>query len=282
MKLGLICEGGAYRTAFSFGVWDKLIQENITCDYFLGVSAGAGYGMSYLSRQFGRNINILRQYGGDKRYLSLRNLFNPKNRSIFGIKFSFEDMPNKYIPFDYDAYNEYKGEAYAVGTNIETGQPEYLPCPKYDYSWDVLKVTCAMPVLFPIIKYNGKKYLDGGLSDPIPIEKAIADGCDKNIVILTREKGYTKPKEASLKFAAFYYSKYPNFGKTLEKYQDRYNDTLKKIWEMEKNGEIIVIYPDSTHGFSRTEKDINKINALYDNGYTKTADIMPKLREYLK
>lgn len=282
MKLGLICEGGAYRTAFSFGVWDKLLEENIICDYFMGVSAGAGYGMSYLSRQIGRNIDILTKYGNDKRYLSFGNLFKPKNRSIFGIKFSFEDMPNKYIPFDYDAYDEYKGEAYAVGTNIETGQAEYLPCPKRDYSWDVLKVTCAMPVLFPIIKYGGKKYLDGGLSDPIPIKKAIADGCDRNIVILTREKGYVKPKEATLKFVGFYYSKYPNFKKTLEEYQDKYNDTLKFLWEKEKNGEIIVICPDDTTGFSRTEKDTQKIISLYKNGCDKTADIMPKIREYLK
>ena len=283
MKLGITCEGGAFRTIFSSGVLDAILENEIYADYFIGVSAGIGYGISYCSRQKGRNLEILRRFAADKRYLSWRNFFNRKNKSVYGLKFAFEEVPKKHIPFDHETYSKVASSTFAVVTNIETGKPEYLSFPAFDESFDVIKASCAMPELFPIIELDGKKYMDGGVSDPIPFKKAMQEGCDKNIVILTREDSYEKKqKDKMMEFAARRYKKYPEFQKVLRERNDNYNKCREELFGLEKNGEVFVFRPDDTKGFSRLEKDPVKIENMYKQGYEIGLKRMEELKEYLK
>ena len=193
MKSGLVLEGGALRTIFSSGVCDAFLDLGLPMpDYTIGVSAGLAYGVSYLSRQSRRNLKLVTTYANDPRYMSLRNLANPKNRSYFGLKFAYETIPQRLLPFDYDTFDAYPGSVEVVVTNLETGKAEYLPLPRRDCPNLLLEASCAIPLLFPAIEVNGQSYYDGGCSDPIPWKRAFDAGCDRVVVVLTRERDYRK------------------------------------------------------------------------------------------
>ena len=280
MKTGIVSEGGAFRTIFSCGVMDAFIENNIYPDYVIGTSAGAAYSPSYISRQKGRNLKIITEYANDKRYMGMNNLIDKKNRSLYGLEFAYETIPNELVPFDYDTFEKWDGEFYAVCTNVLTGKAEYFPYDGKDRTNLVLKATCALPKLFPYIYINDTPYIDGGLSDSIPYEKAFADGCDRVVVVLTREAGYKKTTSSSTKIMARTYLNYPELAKDLVHRAGRYNRCLRKLEHLEKQGKIIVIRPTSTKGFSRLEKNIDKINALYNDGYSKGLAISDTVKTY--
>lgn len=282
MKTGIVFEGGAYRTLFSCGVMDAFIEKDIYPDYVIGTSAGAAYSTSYLSKQKGRMLDVILKYGHDKRYFGINNMVDAKNRCIYNLKFSYETIPNELIPFDYDAFKAWGGEFYAVCTNVETGKAEYFPYTGDDRTNTVLKATCALPMLFPYIYIDGVPYLDGGLSDSIPFEKALADGCDRLVVVLTREQGYKKTTSSSAKIMARAYVKYPELSKDLLKRAGRYNRCIRRLEKMEKEGKLIVIRPTSTKGFSRLEHDQQKILNLYADGYNKGLEISDKVKDYFR
>ena len=282
MKTGIVFEGGAYRTLFSCGVMDAFIEKDIYPDYVIGTSAGAAYSTSYLSKQKGRMLDVILKYGHDKRYFGINNMVDAKNRCIYNLKFSYETIPNELIPFDYDAFKAWGGEFHAVCTNVETGKAEYFPYTGDDRTNTVLKATCALPMLFPYIYIDGVPYLDGGLSDSIPFEKALADGCDRLVVVLTREQGYKKTTSSSAKIMARAYVKYPELSKDLLKRAGRYNRCIRRLEKMEKEGKLIVIRPTSTKGFSRLEHDQQKILNLYADGYNKGLEISDKVKDYFR
>ena len=282
MKTGIVFEGGAYRTLFSCGVMDAFIEKDIYPDYVIGTSAGAAYSTSYLSKQKGRMLDVILKYGHDKRYFGINNMVDAKNRCIYNLKFSYETIPNELIPFDYDAFKAWGGEFYAVCTNVETGKAEYFPYTGDDRTNTVLKATCALPMLCPYIYSDGVPYLDGGLSDSIPFEKALADGCDRLVVVLTREQGYKKTTSSSAKIMARAYVKYPELSKDLLKRAGRYNRCIRRLEKMEKEGKLIVIRPTSTKGFSRLEHDQQKILNLYADGYNKGLEISDKIKDYFR
>lgn len=280
MKTGIVFEGGAFRTVFSCGVMDAFLEKDIMPDYMIGVSAGAAYGVSYASKQQGRNLKLILDYCNDKRYMGVNNLLNPKNRCFYGLKFAYETIPNELLPFDKDTFDSYEGEFYAVTTNVETGKPEYMRYTTDDVPSKILQATCALPMLFPYIYINGTPYLDGGLSDSIPYERAFADGCDRVVVVLTREAGYRKKTTTSTKLVARAYLKYPELAKDLVKRAGRYNRSLKKLEKLEKEGKVIVIRPENTKGFSRMERDKEKIRNLYNDGYAKGIAISEKVKDF--
>ena len=164
MKTGLVLEGGALRTIFSSGVCDAFLHEKLPMpDYTIGVSAGIAYGVSYLSQQMRRNLDLLMHYANDRRYMGWGNFFDPRNRSYFGLRFAYETIPNELVPFDYDAFEAYPGQVEAAVTNLLTGQAEYREVPRRDAHFLLLQATCAMPVLFQPIRLDGGiPYLDGG------------------------------------------------------------------------------------------------------------------------
>lgn len=281
MKTGIVFEGGAFRTIFSCGVMDALVENDIMPDYMIGVSAGAAYGVSMASKQPPRNLDVLMKYRNDKRYLGLSNMIDKDNKSIYGLEFSYETIPNELNLFDYDAFKQYKGDFYCVVTNLLTGQPEYMKYTGDDRTNTVLKATCALPMLFPPIIINDVPYMDGGLSDSIPYLKAIEDGCDRIIVVLTRQSGYTKTTSRSTKAIAYSYrNQYPKLTETMLTRASRYNESLKGLDQYVKEGRIITIQPTTNKGFSRLEKDKNKILSMYNDGYNQCYELLDTIKEF--
>lgn len=266
MKLGLVLEGGASRTVFSCGVMDVLLENDIIADYVIGTSAGIAYGTSYASKQIGRNRSVAVNFMSDKRYMGMKYLVDRGNRSYYNLDFVFGDIPKKEIPFDYEAFSQFEGDVIATVTNIHTGEVEYLPVPCDDKDFTVLRASCALPIMFKPIEINGNKYLDGGLGDPIPYKKALDEGCDKIIVILTQEEGYVKGRDKSEGLVRAAYHKYPELIRTFLKRPQVYNDSLKAVAELEKEGKAIVIRPEKIQGIKRTESHPDVLQSLYDQG----------------
>ena len=268
MKTGLVLEGGAFRTIFSCGVCDAFLDAGLPLpDYTVGVSAGIAYGVSYLSRQSRRNLKLLTTYANDKRYMGVGNFLDRRNRSYFGLKFSYETIPNELLPFDYETFAAYPGTAEAVVTNLNTGRAEYLEVPRKDEHFLLLQATCAIPLMFPVIHLDGQPYLDGGCADAIPWRHALEAGCDRVVVILTRERSYRKEPEQLMPLFRRVYRKYPVFLEGLRTRAERYNQCREELFALEQEGRVLVIAPANTRGFSRTERDRQKILALWQDGF---------------
>ncbi len=281
MKTALVLEGGALRTIYSSGVCDAFLDGGLPLpDYTLGVSAGIAYGVSYLSRQSRRNLQIVCTYARNKRYMGFRNLANPQNRSYFGLRFAYETIPNELIPFDYDAFAAYPGRAEAVVTNLNTGEAEYLPVPRRDSPNLLLEATCAIPLMFPVIHIGGQPYLDGGCADAIPWRRAFHEGCDRVVVVLTRERDYYKKPGRSDQVMARAFKKYPYFRETMRSRSERYNACREALFDLERQGRALVIAPKDTLGCSRTEKDVDTLRALWQEGYFDGRREIERVREF--
>ena len=279
MKTALVLEGGALRTIYSSGVCDAFLDGGLPLpDYTLGVSAGIAYGVSYLSRQSRRNLQLICRYAGDRRYMGWRNLADPENRSYFGLRFAYETIPNELIPFDYDAFAAFPGEVEAVVTNLNTGRADYLPVPRRDEESVVLQASCAMPLLFPIFKINGQPYLDGGIGDAIPWQRAL-DKCDRVVVVLTRPRSYRRRPDRMMKLIR---RDYPAFVEAMENRAEVYNRDRAELFRAEREGKLLVIAPRSTLGVARTERDTEKLRLLWGAGYQMAVDRMEELRDYLQ
>ncbi len=276
MKLGLVLEGGASRAYFSVGVMDALIDLGIKADYIIGVSAGIANAISYASDQHGRNIEIGLSYLSDKRYMGYRHFLSKENKSYYNIDFIFNQLPNIYVPFDYDAFKNYSGEIYAGVTSLDTGKCEYLKVDGTDKKWTAITASCALPLMFPPVEYNGKLYFDGGISNPIPFEKALEDGCDKIIAVLTRPRVFEMKTDPSVNLCRFLYRKHKGFSKALKERAEKYNILRERLFELEKQGKAIVITPDNTDKWKRTERDSKMIKQMYDEGYNKTIKSVKK------
>lgn len=275
-------EGGASRTAFSCGVADGLLEEGILPDYFIGVSAGIAYGVSYLSGQKGRNRRIIEEFMPDKRYMGMKYLFDRKMKSFYNIPFVFGEVPNKLLPFDFEAFAAFEGEVEAVVTNIKTGRAEYLPVPRDDKDFGVIVASCSLPVLFQPVKIGKRYYLDGGVADSIPFQRAFEKGCDKVIVILTRTRDYVKKTEKSVRAVSALYHNYPKLVESLKNRPESYNQCIKELKRAEKSGKVFVIAPEDLMGVGRTEASSEKLLKLYDQGYDQIKERMHELRLYLE
>lgn len=282
MRTGLVLEGGAIRTVYSCGVLDGFLKLGIDFDYVVGVSAGIADGVSYLSHQYGRNLELLTKYAPDPRYMSARNMFQPGNRGCyFGLKFVFDEIPNRLVPFDYDAFARWPGEAEAVVTNLETGLAEYYPVDPREPEMKLLQATCAMPLLFPIYDIHGSKCLDGGCADAIPWRRALDKGCDRVVVVLTREREYARKSERTQRLIERVYRRYPHFVETMRTRPERCNQSRAELFQAEREGRVFVFCPDSTEGFSRTERDAEKIRALWRQGLDHALGRQRALQSYL-
>jgi predicted patatin/cPLA2 family phospholipase len=278
--LGITFEGGASRTVYSCGVMDALLEEKIYADYAIGVSAGAAFGVSYASKQIGRNYTLATEIMNRKEYMGPLNLLDPKNKCYYGLKYAFDTVPNEILPFDYDAFERSNGFT-AVVTNLLTGEAEYLKVPPDDKQWNVLKATCALPLLFPVIEINGKKYMDGGIADSIPYKQAMKAGCDKNIVVLTRPLGYVKETEKITALALAKYRRYPRFCRALQTRASRYNKCIAQLMELKQQGKVFVFTPKTSFNVGRVENDPQKLKRLYDHGYKHAKWAMNDLKKYL-
>ena len=282
MKTGIVLEGGAIRTIFSTGVCDALLTRGLMTDYVIGVSAGIAYGVSYVSKQSRRNLDIMVRYINDKRYMGWENLLRRGNHAYFGLDFVFETIPKQLVPFDYDTFAAYPGEVEAVVTNMDTGRPEYFPVERGDERLKLLQATCALPFLFPVYTIQGRPYMDGGASDAIPFERAFAKGCDRLVIVLTRERGYVRRPEKLQHLIDLAYHKYPGFCEAMRHRADTYNRVRGRLFQLEKEGKVLLFAPMSTVGFHRTERDIDKIKALWQDGYDQGIARLDEAETFLK
>lgn len=263
---GLVLEGGTFRPIFSAGVMDALLDEDIMFPYCIGVSAGITDGFSYASRQKERNLKILQRYRNDKRYLGAGNLL--KDKSIFGLEFVFEEIPNNLLPFDWESFARYEGDFRVGVTNAKTGQIEYLDGKELDQKNTMVKATCAIPMVFPVVTLNGNEYYDGGICDPIPVRKAQADGHDKLLIVLTRPQGYIKESsKANAVAAKLLCKKYPSLVEPLLTRHIAYNETVQYCEALEREGKAIILRPAGEGIIDSFEKDVRRIETSYQYGY---------------
>ncbi len=277
MKVGLVLEGGGMRGLYTSGVLDYFLDQQIFVDYVIGVSAGACNGVSYLSKQKGRNYRVNTNYISDKRYLSLSNFI--KTKSLFGMDFIFDEIPHQLDLFDYETFLSSPSE-YKLGvTDVLTGRPVYFDKTHLDHDSTILKASSSIPVFSPIIEYQNGLYLDGGTTDSIPVKQALKDGCDHVIIVLTRDRNYIKKPESF----RFIYSKvlkaYPNLIQALDNRHLMYNETLKFIKELEQQGKATIIAPSSPLEISRFEKDVSKLKNIYELGYLDASNKFDQLKE---
>ena len=266
MKVGLVLEGGTFRPIFSSGVMDALVDQHIEFDYMIGVSAGITDGFSYASKQTKRNYDILMNHRHDKKYVGMRNYFSDK--SLFGLKYAYETIPNELYPFDWETFYHNPMEIKVGVTNVQTGQSEYLDGKQLDKQCTMLKATCAIPFAFPPILYHNQYYYDGGICDPIPVRKALADGCDKLLIILTRPEDYRKTlSKANVVASKVLKRKYPRLVEPLLTRHIAYNETLDYCKQLEKEGKAIILRPTNEIQIDSFEKDLKKIDAIYHYGY---------------
>lgn len=276
----IILEGGTFRPVFSAGVMDALLDNDIMFPYCIGVSAVITNGFSYISKQKERSYRILKNYRHDKRYIGAVNFL--KCRSIFGLDFAFDEVPNKLDPFDFETFNKYDGKILVGVTNAETGKSEYMDGKELDEKCTMIRATCAIPLFFPPIKINNTDYFDGGLCDPIPIQKAINDGNKKHLIILTRPKGYVKTlSKGNVAAAKILNKKYPKLKDTFLTRHLQYNETVKFCEQLEAEGKAIILRPTSVDGIDSFEKDLNKITHAYEHGYNMAINRIDEIRSLL-
>ena len=279
IKAGLVVEGGGMRGVYSSGVLDFFIEKDLFFENNYGVSAGACHLCSYLAKQYKRAFHVNVDYLNDKRYCSVHSLL--KTGNLFGAEMLYDIIPNELDLFDYDTYNKNESNFYVVITDINTGKPEYVKIGDLKKDIIYVRASSSLPLLAQNVKINDKEYLDGGISDSIPIKKSIADGNKKNVVILTRDSTYRKGKNSLMPIIKLKYKKYPNFVKSMADRYIVYNEILDFIKELEDNGDVFVIRPKKPVNIGRTEKNREKLEALYNDGYNDAKDCYEELLKYL-
>jgi predicted patatin/cPLA2 family phospholipase len=263
---GLVLEGGGMRGVYTAGVLEYFLEKQLFFPYIIGVSAGACNGASYVSRQTGRNRQVTIDYVKHRDYISYRNLFLKKE--LFGMDFIFNKIPTELVPFDFETFNS-AAEKFLVGTtDCLTGEPVYFE--KNDITQDILKIIRAsstLPFMAPAIEHQGKILMDGGIADPIPIKKAQVDGVQKNVLILTKPKGYRKKKSSFSWLPQYVYKEFKGLNRALETRYKLYNETLDYIEELESQNKVYVIRPSRNLKVGRVERNPEKLTQLYDVGY---------------
>ena len=279
-KVGLILEGGANRGIFTSGVTDCLKKNNIYFPYVVSVSVGTCNAIDYVSRQFGRTKDCMIPNGRNIPPINLRHLLT--KGTMINLDMVFDEYPNKIVPFDYAAYFSSPILSEYVVTNCITGQAEYLNEGKNKKRlMNICRASCSMPYLCKMVKIDEIPYLDGGISDAVPIRHSIKKGFEKNIVVLTREKNYIKKDSQILKaISRLMYHNYPELIKVLDNRITRYNETMKLLSKLEKEEKVLIIRPEKVL-IGRMDNNLYKMNAFYEQGYRITSEKMQQILKFI-
>ena len=280
-QAGLVLEGGGMKGIYTAGVLDFFMEKEILFSSCYGVSAGACNLCSYLSHQKKRAYRVYVNYLEEKTYCSVESLV--KTGDLFGVDMCYKLIPDYLDPYDYDTFEQYEGNAYAVVTNIKTGEPEYLPLKDMHTDMIAVQASSSMPLAARNVKINGRLYLDCGISDSIPLRKSMRDGNRKNVVVMTKEEGYIRqPAGAELALMKLRYARYPKVYELMRERHLTYNSTVQYIEEQQAQGNIFVIRPKKVSDVGRVEKDKAKLTLLYEEGYRDAEDCYMELLEYLE
>ncbi|MDU2236604.1 MAG: DUF6363 domain-containing protein [Fusobacterium periodonticum] len=279
MKIGLVLEGGGMRGLFSAGVLDALLElKELSVNGIVGVSSGALFGVNYVSKQKERAVRYNKKYADDKRYMGLHSWITTGN--AVNKDFAFYELPYKLDVFDNETFKKAETDFYVVMTNVESGKPEYVLIEDAFAQMEYLRATSALPFASKIIEINGKKYLDGGISDSIPIDFCESLGYDKIIAVLTRPEGTYKEDKLGFLYKLVY-RKYPNLVNSLLNMATDYEKVLVKIKDLENKGKIFVVRPPEVLKIGRLEKNRDKIQKVYDTGLNTGLKELDNIVKYL-
>ena len=281
LKTGLVLEGGAMRGLFTAGILDVFMENGVTFDSAVGVSAGAAFGCNLKSGQAGRALRYNKKYCNDKRYVGFGNLIRTGN--IFGVDFCYDELPKKLDVWDMEGAAKNPMEFYAVVTNCKTAEPEYYLCNSTWDDLDWIRASASMPVVSKPVEIKGNMYLDGALSDCIPLKFMQKKGAKKIVVIETRPDGYEKKKDPKvIMLSNVMLRKYPVLVKKFAKQYQMYNETKKYIKEQELKGNVLVLRPKSDLGIKRVEKHPKELQRVYDIGRELGLERLEEIQNYLK
>ena len=279
-KRGLILEGGAMRGMFTCGVIDVFMENGISFDGAAGISAGATFGCNYKSHQIGRAIRYNKKYSRDWRYCSLRSLI--KTGDLYGAEFCYHTMPDVLDPFDTETFKNDPMEFYIGATDVVTGEVRFHKCTDggpADIEW--MRASASMPVVSNIVSIDGYKMLDGGIVCSVPYEYMEQLGYDRNVIVLTRQKGYRKKKSPVVPLVKLVLRKYPAMGKAMAVRHIGYNAQMDEIDRREALGEVLVITPPEDPGIGRTEKDPEELERVYQMGRREAARRLDEVKTFL-
>jgi predicted patatin/cPLA2 family phospholipase len=280
MKLALVVQGGGTRGAYAAGVLDVLMKNGIRADAVYGTSAGALTGVNYVSEEPGRAKKVFLAMTKDRHFINPLNFIT--KGSIFNFNELFFELPKGPIPFDSKEFFGSKTEFYACATSCLTGQAVYFSKLDPEF-WNGLAASASLPLATKPTFVHGVPYLDGGLVDSIPVQKALADGADKVIVVLTRSEGYRKGKMKKKAYflAKSMYHKYPELLKAYKAAPDVYNAEMDFIDKAAKEGKIFAIYPSIPPVIGHAERNSRKVFALINEGTDDAEKCLPLLKDYL-
>lgn len=279
-NIALVLEGGGFRGIFTAGILEVFMKNDLYFDAVYGVSAGATYAASYLSKQPGRNLEV-NELISDKRYLSYHNLLREK--SLFSWDFILEEIPQKIIPFDYKTLQNSKSHFYVGASNCQTGEAEFFllnEADKQEFKI-ILSASCSLPLIAPVVEYRKKHLLDGGLADSIPFRHALKNGQNKAIVILTQPENYRKNPLKNRWLFKWYYRKYPKVYKMLCQRAEKYNDSLRQLKQLEEDGTVFVIRPEKPIEIKRIENNPVKTKKIFEDGVNAAKQNLSRLEQWI-
>lgn len=280
-KVGLVLEGGGMRGMYTAGVLDVFMENGLLFDGVIGVSAGALNGSSYISQQIGRTIRYNVKFAKDDRYISWKSFF--KTGNICDKEFCFNELPNKHSYFDFDTFKEVAKFTpfYVVCTNLETGKAEYIRCHDMKKDMEYLRASASLPLVSKPSEIGGRKLLDGGTADSVPISQFIKMGFKKNIVILTRPEGYLKKKDSAMPILKRVYKEYPNYIQSSMTRHINYNESMKKLEILTEKKEAYIIRPSRNIKIGRLEKDADKLKKMYKLGRYDAAKKLSDIKAFI-
>jgi len=280
MKKGLVLEGGAMRGMFTSGILDVFMEEGIKFDGAIGVSAGAAFGVNYKSGQIGRAIRYNMRFCNDSRYCGWRALLRDGN--IYSRDFAYEEVPLRLDPFDFEAYSRNPMPFYLVCTDVESGEPVYHRYEgRADHTFEWVRASASMPLVSQMVEIEGRKLLDGGIADSIPLRYFEGLGFKRNVVILTQPPAYEKKENGLLFLVRLMYRRFPRLVKAMEERHNVYNETLRYIEQREAAGDILVLRPRGPLPVSRVEKNPQRLRQAYDIGRSMALERLEELRCFL-
>lgn len=277
-KNALVLEGGGVRCAYTSGVLDTFLEANILFPYIIGVSAGASSALSYLSGQKGRNKRLIQDHLSKKECMSFRRCL--RGQSFLNKDYIYREIPEKHLFFDWDIFQKAQVNFLTGSFDCHGGKTHWFSKKDIDKNCNTLAASATLPFISPMMDFRGKKWLDGGMLDPIPIEKSIADGNQFHVIILTQNKGYRK-KENTMFFPKWFYKNYPLIVRAFEERNQNYNRQLDLCESLEKEGNAIIIRPKRPMALSGVERNMKEILHFYEDGEKEAYDVVEKLRNFV-
>ncbi len=270
-KFGLVLEGGGMRGVFTAGVTDALIDYGVKFPYVIGTSAGASSGCVYLAGQRGRLRYIDIDLQTVRPYVGLSSIIHGKG--VIDLDFVFDEVQEKYYPFDFGAFVRSGSRFVAVSTSALTGEAVYSEETR-DFSRfvDICRSSCSLPILCPAWHIDGVPMVDGGVADSIPFDHAFSDGCERVVVVTTKDAAYRK-SERKIWLPGRIYKDYPNLREALLSRNVRYNRQVERLNQLEAEGRVIVVRPRDLHGVTRTTSGSEQLEALYAEGLKAGRDL---------